>query len=202
MPKKTLNTIIESNNYYLIQVKGNTSKLYEQVKDITAHNEILDQNYCLEKKNGRTDNRLVEVFNVIDGQITNGWLGIKRVIKVRRWDSTSSLEKIKARKSKNHTSQSTNGVHYYILNKAIDNATFLAKMIRNHWLIENQLHWMKDVYFKEDFMTIVHQSASALVAALNNLAINQIRKYGVKPSKDFFTRITNNVNELINIVRT
>ncbi len=202
MPKKTLNTITQSKNHFLIQVKGNTSKLYTQVKDITTHNKVIDTNACLEKNNGRTDNRLVEVFNVMDGQITNGWLGIKRVIKVYRWDSTSTLEKRKARKSKNHTSKSSNGIHYYILNKAIDNAPFLAQMIRNHWLIENQLHWMKDVYFKEDFMTIVHPSASALVAALNNLAINQVRKYGVKPSKDFFTRITNNVNELFNIVRT
>lgn len=202
LPKKTLNTILASKNHFLIQVKANTSKLYKQVKQLSAKNSVKDSSYSLEKSSGRNDNRLIEVFEVLEGQITGAWLGIERVIKVYRWDPHSTLEKRRARKSKNNTSKPSNGIHYYILSKPINNAAFLGQMIRNHWLIENKLHWAKDCYFKEDFMTIVHKSASALVAALNNLAMNQIRKAGAKPSKDFFSRITNNVNELFNIVRT
>lgn len=202
LSKKTLNTIIGSKNHFLIQVKGNTSKLYEQLKAITTSNEMKDSHYSLDRTSGRNDNRLVELYEVLDGQITNGWLGIKQVIKVYRWDDANPIEKMKARKSKNNKSKSSDGIHYYILSKVINNAPFLAGKIRDHWLIENKLHWSKDVYLKEDFMTIIHKSASALVAALNNLAINQIRKYGVKPNKDFFTRITNNTSELFKILRT
>jgi predicted transposase YbfD/YdcC len=202
LSKKTLNAIIESRSHFLIQVKGNTSKLYSQVKHITTENELIDTHYSLNKNSGRADNRLVEVYEVLDGQITNGWLGIKRVIKVYRWDDANPIEKTRARKSKNNTSNSSNGIHYYILSKSINSAAFLGDKIRDHWLIENKLHWSKDVYLKEDFMTIIHESASALVAALNNLAMNQIRKYGVKPNKDFFTRIKNNISELFEILRT
>lgn len=202
MSKKTLNTILGTKNHFLIQVKGNTSKLQQQIKDITTHNQLIDSHYSLDRNSGRNDNRLVEVYEVLDGQITSGWLGIKQVIKVYRWDDANPIEKMKARKSKNNTSQSNDGIHYYILSKVINNAPFLAARIRDHWLIENKLHWSKDVYLKEDFMTIIHESASALVATLNNLAMNQIRKHGIKPNKDFFTRITNNVSELFKILRT
>lgn len=202
LPKKTLATILSQKSHFLIQVKGNASKLYKQLIQITKQTDALDTHYSLQRISGRNENRLIEVFEVQDGQIAKDWIGIKRVIKVYRWDDANSIKKIKARKSAGQKSKPSNGIHYYILSKAINNAAFLGQMIRNHWRIENKLHWVKDIYFKEDFMTIIHNSASALVATLNNIAINQIRKYGAKTNKDFFTRITNNVKELLKIVRT
>ena len=198
-----MTTILKTNNHFLIQVKGNTSKLFEQVKQISQANPLIDSDYTIDQVSGRQDNRIVEVFEARTGQIDKTWPGIQRIIKVYRWDEKASEQTKAKRKSKNRSKQkSTNGVHYYILSKKINQAKFLGRMIRNHWLIENHLHWAKDVYLKEDHMTICGPEVSALIAALNNIALNQIRNAGYKPSKDFFTRITNNVKELFKIVRT
>ena len=34
----------------------------------------------------------------------------------------------------------------------VENAQTFAQKIRGHWKIENQLHWVKDVIFKEEYL--------------------------------------------------
>ena len=204
LSKKTLETIIGTGNNYVIQVKANTSKLFKEVKEITSTNKVIDSSLSIEPTNGRIDHRLIEIYSVLPDQITGDWsqYSIKTVVKVCRWDSTSTPEKREVRKSKNRKNKATNGIHYYILNKDIINAQWIGAMIRNHWKIENGLHWIKDVHLKEDHMTITDQSAAALVAGLNNIALNQIRKAGEKPCKSFFEKIKNNITWINEIIRT
>ena len=42
---------------------------------------------------------------------------------------------------------------YYIRGKVLPSKKFAAK-IRGHWLIENQVHWVKDVIFNEDIVIL------------------------------------------------
>lgn len=204
LPKKTLITITGSGNDFLIQVKANTSKLYKQVQDISKTNTVLGTHFTSERASGRIDNRSYEVFDVESGQITGGWEGIERVIKVRRWDALGTPEKTKKRRNKKtkKKKKDTNGYYYYILSKPINDTTFLGQMIRNHWTIENNLHWVKDKHLKEDDMTIKDKYTAPLIASLNNIAINQIRKAGHKTNCKFFEDIRNMIDELIKIIRT
>lgn len=205
LSKKTLKTIVDSKNNYLVQVKANRSKLYKEINHITLNNFVKDSHITIERVNGRTDHRLIEIYPVLDGQITGDWSDcqIKIVVKVYRWDSTSTKEKTEKRKGKNYKNKKkTEGIHYYILNKAFHRAETLGEMIRNHWKIENALHWVKDFYLKEDQMTITKKSAAALLATFNNIAVNQIRKAGEKPSVAFFEKIINNIPLIYKIIRT
>jgi hypothetical protein len=68
--------------------------------------------------------------------------------------------------------------------------------IQNHWSIENKPHWIKDVNLGEDQMSINNHNSVAIIAYLNNMALNTIRKAGLEPTKDTFARITNKVNKL------
>ena len=46
---------------------------------------------------------------------------------------------------------------------------------RNHWHIENRLHWVRDTVFREDGDRVRHPGAGQLLAAFRNAAINVLR---------------------------
>ena len=51
----------------------------------------------------------------------------------------------------------------------------LAAIIRGHWMIEDRLHWVRDMDFDEDRSQIRTASAAQVMAALINLAITILR---------------------------
>ena len=51
----------------------------------------------------------------------------------------------------------------------------LLRWWRNHWHIENRLHWVRDAIFREDEDRIRHPNAGHTLAALRNAAINVLR---------------------------
>ena len=46
---------------------------------------------------------------------------------------------------------------------------------RNHWTIENRLHWVRDVTFGEDHSRVRTQNAPQVMASLRNIAISLLR---------------------------
>ncbi len=51
----------------------------------------------------------------------------------------------------------------------------IAYAIRQHWSIENGLHWVLDVVFREDEMRVRNRVLAQNLAALNRLAVSLIR---------------------------
>jgi predicted transposase YbfD/YdcC len=49
-----------------------------------------------------------------------------------------------------------------------------AKAVRSHWLIENQLHWVLDVHFREDQSRARNKHAAQKLATLRRWALNLI----------------------------
>jgi len=56
----------------------------------------------------------------------------------------------------------------------------LLELTRNHWHIENGLHYRRDVTFKEDAVRKKSINGGQIMAALNNPAIGILRKIGWK----------------------
>ena len=56
--------------------------------------------------------------------------------------------------------------------------TQLARLVRQHWEIENRLHWVRDVTYREDASRIRTGNAPRVMASLRNLAINAFRHAG------------------------
>ncbi len=50
------------------------------------------------------------------------------------------------------------------------------KLVRDHWHIENRLHYVRDVTFHEDACRIREPKRQRFLACLNNLAIGLIRQ--------------------------
>ncbi len=55
-------------------------------------------------------------------------------------------------------------------------ATTFARAVRGHWGIENRLHWVLDIAFREDESRVRHGYADQNFAVLRRLALNLLRQ--------------------------
>jgi predicted transposase YbfD/YdcC len=126
LPKKTLETIVDSENHYIIQVKANQKKLQKQVQS-NASKEKVCIDYFLEEdeKRGRVEIRETFIYKDING-ISDDWKGIKRLIRVERC--------VLMKEKESHETA------YFISDIRSNKASLFAKHIRSHWGIENRLH--------------------------------------------------------------
>lgn len=84
---------------------------------------------------------------------------------------------------------------YYICSLR-SNAKKLGTSIRSHWGVENSLHWVLDVTFREDDCRIRKDNAPTNFAVLRRIAINLLsqeksKKMGIK-NKQFLAAMDNN----------
>jgi predicted transposase YbfD/YdcC len=87
------------------------------------------------------------------------WPGVKQMLKMTR------IREIKGK--------TTTEVAYGITSLSAKEANHLKIMDiwRGHWRIENNLHWVRDMVFHEDWSTIRKGSSPQIMAALRNLII-------------------------------
>lgn len=178
IPKKTVEQIIASGNDFVIAVKGNQPKLYEHLKtefEQHAPQSIDDQ---LEQTRNRVTHRTVSVLNP-GANLDAAWVGVQRLIRVQRTGIRST--------------QSTHETMFYISSVATDAVEF-AQLIRDHWQIENRLHWVKDVVLREDVTPLCTGYAPENFAILRTIAVNLFRQHG-------FTSVTQGLRQLAHDVR-
>jgi predicted transposase YbfD/YdcC len=63
---------------------------------------------------------------------------------------------------------------YFLVSQVLTPERFLA-VVRAHWGIENGLHWVLDVVFREDARRLYDRTAAENVAFLNRLALSILR---------------------------
>lgn len=187
MSKKTVETIIDSGNDYLIQVKGNQPTLFQAIKDTVAHQPALSTMTQAERSRGRHERRTVTVFPP-PGEVAEVWKGLQRVIHVERQVIRGGNE--------------TLAHHYYISSVCSDLAEVFAKGIRGHWSIENRLHWVKDVIQHEDDAGIKKGNGIETLSILKNVAINISRELGFDSIKGATIHFASNIKELCEYFRT
>ncbi len=181
MSKKTTQVIINSNNDYVIGVKGNQPNLLKQITTTTKDKtQIITSSIISERSKGRVEKREVYVSNNISG-ISEEWIGLKSLIRVER----TVIEKNKER---NETS-------FYISSLVTDAYGFNIG-IRRHWGIENRLHYVKDVTFKEDDSKIKKGNAAENFSLIRNIAINIFRINGQKNMKQATRLVANDIKKL------
>ena len=64
-------------------------------------------------------------------------------------------------------------------------AARLLALSRNHWSIENRLHYVRDVTCREDQCRTRARAAPQVLAALRNTVLTIIRRSGRKPVEGF-----------------
>jgi predicted transposase YbfD/YdcC len=178
--KKTLQQIINSGNDYLIAVKANQPKLLEYLHSQFEQQVPLSVNYQTEQTRDRQTQRRVSVLDTISG-IDSQWVGVQRLIRVER--------------SGTRAKDSFEETVFYISSLSLDAAGF-AQHIRQHWHIENRLHWPKDAVLKEDKSPLCDGYAPANFAILRTFAINLFRQHGFASLTKALRHLSHDVHRL------
>ena len=160
--KKTTKLIIEGGNDYVITVKGNQPRLLTQLKTIAKAQKPWERFVDIEKARGRITCRIVKVFTELKN-IDLDWVGVQSLIQI---------ERIGIRSGKKYLQ--TN--HY--ISSLVSKAITFTEGIRQHWGIENRLHWVKDVIFGEDAAPFSNSNAATNWSIIRNIALNIARMSG------------------------
>lgn len=186
MSKKTVKVIIDTNNDYIIGVKMNQKSLCKQIQSMTADPGAIASRFAeLEYTKGRTERREVWISEAT-ANVGGGWPGLKQLIKVKRT--------IKSRGSTREEAA------YYISSLSV-NAQVLCSVIRNHWSIENGLHRVKDVTFREDASRIRTANAPQNASVFRSIAINLFRANDYKNMAQAQRLVANDIVKLNNMIK-
>lgn len=176
--------IIEGKGDYLLPIKGNQRLVLRAIHEVfQAHPN--DQDACIaqQKAHGRREERICLAVDVEKIQIHPEWPSIKTVIRLRRKRTTRDLRYFirstdtegKARHQKNsHTHRTTEEVVYYASSRRLSSPEAAAR-IREHWAIENQLHWSLDVALGEDDWLLRERQAAVNLAIIRKVAFNILK---------------------------
>ena len=134
--------VLEAGGDYVLQVKGNQPTLLQEPEDSFPN---LSKGYTVNKEEGLEHGRIEhrQMKSVVlspemldDSYAFKDWAGIKSVHRItrKRYDKRQGKE--------------TTEMSYYI--SSIEDSKRIFRAIRDHWKIENQLHYMLDVYLGED----------------------------------------------------
>ncbi len=182
--KKTTKLIIEGGNDYIISVKGNQPRLIAQLKTIAEGQKPCERFVDIEKSRDRTTCRLVSVFADLYG-IDFDWLGAKSCIQI---------ERIGIRSGKQYLQTS------YYISSLVSKAMTFAEGIRQHWGIENRLHWVKDVIFGEDAAPFSNSNAATNWSIIRNIAINIARMSGYDSLTKAERFLAHNIDNLFSLL--
>lgn len=166
--------IISQGADYLLAAKGNQSMLYgELTLAFEAYDagmaplQILEQEF-LDKDHGRLEKRIYsltcEVQN-LDAKLN--WPGLKCIGRVR------SIREVDGK-----TSDET---RYFISSRQMGTEEF-AKAVRSHWGIENKLHWVLDIVFRDDENRARIRNSAANLVTLKHITLNLLKMVPGKKS--------------------
>jgi predicted transposase YbfD/YdcC len=79
-------------------------------------------------------------------------------------------------------------------------AAEFANGIRQHWGIENRLHWVKDVVFKEDSCRIRTGNAPANFSIVRAISIDIIRRNGYDSITYYQRFLSHDIDKLLSLV--
>jgi predicted transposase YbfD/YdcC len=175
--KKIAKEINKKKGDYILGLKGNQGNLHKEAEELflTAKKKSFkgySVDYCetSEKSHGREETRKCWVFDNLNLSEGKGWDGLKTI---------GVIESDVLRDG--HRS---NEYRYYISSIEKDANLFL-KSVREHWQIENSLHWTLDIAFREDESRARKGHSAENLGKVRHIALNLLKnektsKVGVK----------------------
>ena len=162
--------ILDAGGDYLLAVKDNQQTLVEDVEQEFKHAQAdgfahMDHLYreVVDKGHGRIEKRQYWYTHDVQGLGT-----------LERWPKLRGM--VMCRATRTDKGQTSVEDRYFITSCVHDDVAVIADAIRNHWAIENGLHWVLDMAFLEDQSRIRSGYAAENIATIRKIAINAIKK--------------------------
>tara|TARA_R110002033_G_C3851883_1_gene235695 strand:- start:151 stop:1287 length:1137 start_codon:yes stop_codon:yes gene_type:complete len=134
-----IKTIRSNQANYIVAVKGNQGQLYQAIKDAFMLEKPIDTGTDNDCGHGRVEKRTCHVYS-----------DMSHLENHQRWKDLKTFIIIEKEVFYKATQETKNEMRYYISNLNIS-ASQINTMVREHWAIENKLHWVLDVVFEEDY---------------------------------------------------
>jgi predicted transposase YbfD/YdcC len=164
--------ILAQGGDYLLTLKGNQRKASTAVKQ-HFHQEIEHQLL------GREEDTFFDAFDDSHGRLVRRrvWTitDLAPLPELAKWPGLQSVIAVETIRTAHQQSPVTSDYRFYI-SSLVRSAETFASMIRQHWHIENKLHWSLDVTFNEDRSRIRKDYAVENIAALRRVALNLLRQ--------------------------
>jgi predicted transposase YbfD/YdcC len=179
--KDTAAEILKQEADYVLALKGNQGSLYNEVESffdaiVNEHTfgYEISQYETIDGEHGRIETRRYWHVNAPD-----------YVKEKAAWPGLVSVGMCKAKRELN--GQTRQEKRYYLSSLGVDAESF-AKAVRGHWSIENSLHWILDVVFREDDSRMRVGQAAENFGLLRRMAVNLLQqekslKRGVKTKR-------------------
>ena len=172
--------IIDKKADYVIALKGNQGTLHEDVELFVAEQKTrgfqettVSRDETLDGDHGRIETRTTTVIHDV------AWLQERH-----RWPGLESLVVVDSIREIPEPSPGTYKVEretrLYITSLTLP-ANLLGPIVRSHWAVENSLHWVMDMTFRDDERRIRTDHAPANFVTMTHMAHNLIRR---APGKD------------------
>lgn len=167
--KEVAKKIIEKNGDYILAVKGNHGTLQEDVElffegmeEMKEPNDQFDYYKTLDKDHGRIESREYWVTTDID------WFDGKE-----KWEGLKSFCMMKTKRT---VGDHTSSEKLFYISSMDAEAQTIGPMIRSHWGIENSLHWVLDVAFREDECRKRKNNSAENFAVLRHITLNLLKQ--------------------------
>ncbi|MDF1678058.1 MAG: ISAs1 family transposase [Legionellaceae bacterium] len=166
--KEIANQIIEKNADYVLALKGNNSRLHDDIRlfleteagkkqgsKLTGSCEEID------KGHGRVEQRTCYVSDQIHWlEQQEQWRNLKSIIMVESCITVGE-----------HTTTERR----YFISSLPANAKKVSEAIRSHWAVENSLHWVLDVTLREDDCRVRKDHAPENMAMVRHIILNMLQ---------------------------
>jgi len=177
--KKIVNKIVKENKAdYVIALKGNQGILHGDIKlffegALKDNFDGIDFDYqkTVDGDHGRIETRECYIVSDID------WLDGKE-----NWENLNTIGMVI---SERDTGDKISKEARYFICSIPRDAKLFAKSVRKHWGIENKVHWVLDIAFREDESRMRKGDSAANFSVIRHIALNMLRhekssKVGIK----------------------
>jgi predicted transposase YbfD/YdcC len=169
--------IIDKKAEYILALKGNQTTLHADVKLFADEQKangfkdtVISRHETVDGEHGRIETRTYTAFHDIQWlrERHRGWAGLKGFIMVESQREVAG--------------KISNETRFYITSLTLL-ANLIGPMIRDHWAIENSLHWILDMLFRDDECRVRTDNAPANFTTMKHMANNIFRLAAGKDSQ-------------------
>jgi len=148
---------------YVLAVKQNQGHLLDDIKEAFEQTPDAASFSSIEKSHGRIEKRTCKLITDMN------W-----ICKQQNWKLLQSIICIESNRTVLSTGEIQKETRYYISSLLTTPESFL-NIIRQHWGIENKLHWVLDVIFNEDLSTKQAGNAAENFSIITKIALNLLK---------------------------